>query len=405
MTGTIISQAIPVAISPILTRLYTPEDFGMVALFIAIASTLSVIVTLRYQLAIIQAHDAEDAISLVILSVFIAAAISTISFAVIYFFNEEIQSLFTNQDIGKWLYLVPISIFVTGLYQSLNYWLTRKKIYKTIAFSKVNQGVGSSAVQIALGGGALGALGLISGYIIGQVVSLATLLKHGFSFRNEIKCVQIKRIKENAIKYQVMPKYSAPGAVADNLSVQMPIFILSKYFDMAITGIFSLTFRILNIPLSLVSGAVHQVLHQRLASISDISSTNKIMLFIVKLFLVLLMTMVPFVILVWFYGEALFAFVFGEAWREAGAMAKMLVFAVAIRFAVSPLSAVLALERNIKTGVIWQFTYLFTISTTLIYFSAYPVSDFIRAFVIHEIILYLLYFALILKGVNKKVLG
>lgn len=404
MTGTIIAQAIPVAISPILTRLYTPEDFGVLALFIAIASAFSVIATLRYHLAIVQAHHTKDAISLVFLSAFIGAVVSLISLVAIYFFNEEIQSFFTNKEIGKWLYLVPISIFLSGLYQSLNFWLTRKKVFKTIAFSKMNQGVGSSAVQIALGGGAFGALGLISGYIIGQVVSLATLLKNGFSIRNEFTLLRKERIKENAIKYQAMPKYSAPGTLADNLSVQMPIFILSKYYDMAVTGIFSLTFRILNIPLSLVSGALHQVLLQRLASISNISPF-KTMLFILKLFLVLLITMVPLVIFMWFYGEAFFAFVFGEAWREAGAMAKILVFAVAIRFAVSPLSAVLALERNIKIGVFWQFTYLFTISTVLIYFSSYPISDFIRAFVIHEIILYLLYFALILKGVNKMLVG
>jgi len=32
MTGTTIAQAIPIAISPILTRIYTPEDFGVFAL-------------------------------------------------------------------------------------------------------------------------------------------------------------------------------------------------------------------------------------------------------------------------------------------------------------------------------------------------------------------------------------
>ena len=107
--------------------------------------------------------------------------------------------------------------------------------------------------------------------------------------------------------------------------------------------------------------------------------------------------MIPFIGFIWFFGEDLFAFIFGEAWREAGVMASILVFKVAINFVVSPLSIVLLLDHNIKLGTFWQFIYFITITLTLYIVSSWPLNDFLMALVIHDIILYSLYFVLILK--------
>ncbi|OOE38686.1 hypothetical protein BZG06_16120, partial [Salinivibrio kushneri] len=105
-----------------------------------------------------------------------------------------------------------------------------------------------------------------------------------------------------------------------------------------------------------------------------------------------------------FWGEGLFSFVFGSEWSQAGNFAGYLVIAVAIRFAVSPLSAVLGLEKNIKLGVCWQVLYLFTISVTLYLCSSLSIEHFFIGFVIHEVVLYLIYFSLILKGSKSAAL-
>jgi O-antigen/teichoic acid export membrane protein len=108
--------------------------------------------------------------------------------------------------------------------------------------------------------------------------------------------------------------------------------------------------------------------------------------------------MIPFIGFIGLFGEDLFVIVFGESWRVAGEMAAILVVAVAIRFAVSPLSSVLALDHNVKIGVLWQFIYLITITTTLFYFSSFSIASLLYAFVVHEVLLYLLYLLLILKS-------
>ena len=194
-----------------------------------------------------------------------------------------------------------------------------------------------------------------------------------------------------------MPQYSTWGALADSASLQMPILIMTKFYEMNIVGIFSLTFRVLNLPMSLFSQALSQVLFQKVAQMHH-TEPHKINFLILKLFLILISMTIPAIAFIWIFGEDLFAFVFGEPWREAGVMASILIVAVAIRFAVSPLSPVLVLEPNVKLGTLWQFIYLVTITATLYIFSSWSVSDFLMAFTIHEVILYMLYFVFILKG-------
>ena len=398
MTGTTIAQAIPIAISPILTRMYTPSDFGVLALFVAITSIVAVIATLRYELAIVQPQRDEEAVSLVVLSASIASFMSLVSLIVVHVFNEELQLWLGSPEVGPWLYLVPVSVFFTGLYQSLNYWHTRKKIFRSIAVSKLNQGVATASVQVGTGFGSIGSAGLIWGYLIGQFIALITLFKKSLADDKRIfKNVKYDQIKSNAIKYQKMPKYSTLGALADRLSLQMPILIISKFYEMAQTGMFSLTFRVLSLPMSLVSGALSQVLFQKISKMHHESPTQ-IKATILKMFFVLVAMMIPFVTFILLFGEDLFAIIFGDPWREAGGMASILVFAVAIRFAVSPLSAVLALEHNIKIGVLWQFIYLISITMTLFYFSSFSITKLLYAFVVHEVLLYLLYLSFILKG-------
>jgi len=405
MTGTTIAQAIPIAISPILTRLFTPSDFGVLALFVAIASIIADIATLRYELAIVQPHSDEDAAALVVLSAIIASVISMLFLVFIYVFNGELQLWLGRPDLGPWLYLVPVTVFITGLYRSLNYWYTRKKLFKNIAISKINQGVGTAAVQVGAGLATTGPAGLIWGYILGQVIALITLIKkNSTDERKMFRRVKYQQIKLNAIHYQKIPKYSTFGVLADILSLQMPVLVISKFYDMAQTGSFSLTFRVVSLPMSLVSGALSQVLFQNISKMHR-ESPNQIKAEVLKLFFLLLALMIPFVGFIWLFGEDLFAVVFGEPWREAGKMAAILAIAVAIRFAVSPLSVVLALDHNVKLGVIWQFTYLSTITITLIYFSSFSIDILLYAFVVHEVLLYLFYLLFILKGSTYMVVN
>lgn len=397
MTGTSVAQAIPIAISPVLTRIFTPEEFGLLALYSALVAVISVVASLRYELAIVQPQKDEDAFALLLLSIFITFLVAIIVFVVVFVFGHEIANALNNSDIIPWLYLLPFSILMSGVYQAFNYFLTRQESYKTISIAQVTRNLGGASGQMTLGwlhvAGAL-----ILGQIIGSLVSVVVMIKNVLPSIIKGKAKpDLTLIASNAKRYDSFPKFSALGALADSASVQMPIFMLTRYFTGEATGMFSLTFRVLNLPMTIMSQALSQVFFQRIATM-QYGSSHLIRVHLFKLFVFLMMMMLPFVALIWFFGEPLFAFVFGEAWREAGRIAGVLVFAIAIRFPVSSLSPILTLDKNVKLGVLWQFIYLVTISSTLIFFAGEPLYTFLIAFTLHEVVLYSLYFLFILKG-------
>ena len=227
MTGTSIAQALPIAISPILTRLYTPEEFGLFALYVAIASIAAVVVTGRYELAIMLPKENGAAINITSLALCLTCVLSSILFLLIIIFNKNITYLLGSPEISNWLYFIPLSTLLVGIYQSLSYWNNRQGSYKNMALSRVSQGSASATVQLSCGYKALGAAGLIGGHILGQAISTFLLLRIMFHHdKRELKQVSQKNIILQAKKYSHFPKFMIPGQLANVTSSYVPILLL-----------------------------------------------------------------------------------------------------------------------------------------------------------------------------------
>jgi len=401
MTGTAIAQAIPIAISPILTRIYTPEDFGVFALYLAVVSVFNVIATGRYELAIMLPEEDGDAANIVLLSILIAVVVSFFSLIVVFFFNNEISIFLGNPEISGWLYFVPISIFFSGVYQSLKYWNNRNRQYRRMGKSNVLQTSSASITQVGLGLLLFRVGGLITGNLLGLFSGICLLAKptRDSFFKKKYK-LQIEAVITNARQYKKFPLYSSFGALLNSAASQIPVFIISKFFGAASTGFYSMAFKILNKPLTLISGAISKVLFQRV-SILHHNNPELLRPFILKIFIILTTVVVPFVVVFFLYGTQIFAWLFGSNWAVAGNYASILSIAVAVRFVVSPLSSVLALEHNLKKGVLWQTVYFFTVTSVLILASKLEILLFLKILVVHEIILYGIYFAIIVKSTES----
>ena len=398
VTGTTIAQALPIAIMPILTRLYTPEEFGVFALYLAITSVFAVIATARYELAIMQPRDDVDAASLVIVSLIISFIISSITLGIVYIFNQSITNFLGNPTIKNWLYCVPLAVLLTGIYQTFNYWSARKKKFKRLSLVRVLQGISTSFGQLSMKYGFGGSSGLILGVIAGQVISTGVFAKMVWKEdKSLLKQLSNQIIITDIKKYQKYPLFSSLGALLDSAALQMPVFILTKVFGSYTTGMFSLIFRALNLPMVLIAGSISQVLFQQILIIHN-DEPEALYRYVLKIFFTLLMMTLPLIILMSLYGKEIFILVFGQNWAEAGKLAAPLSIAVAVRFAVSPLSMVLAMDHNLKKGFYWQLTYFITIVTTLSLATCFDLYPFVMIFVIHEVILYGLYLHLILRG-------
>ena len=399
MTGSSLAQAITLALSPILTRLYSPEDFGQLATYIAIVSVVSVVASLRYELAITQPEHDEDAMAIVFLSIFITVSISSFLFLALYFFGSGLLSSLGAKSISAVVYLIPVSVLIVGFYQTLNYWNIRKGRYKQVALGKFSHNIGMGGGQVLFSG--MSGYGLIFGCIVGQFLYLLVFLKSFWvKDKHNVKMLNGACIKNSARSLGTFPVYSSAGALANTTSLQMPIFVLNNFYPGSVVGMFSLTFRVLGSPAVLISTSVSQVLLQRVSK-AQFSPSENLMSLVIKLLLLLIVAFIPFGVLIYLFGGNIFAFAFGSEWRAAGDYATIVIFAIWVRFSVSPLSSVMMIKKNVKKGVCWQFLYFLTLTTTLLFFSDEKIEILLLAFTVHEIVLYLLYLLIILTSIRK----
>lgn len=353
ITGTTIAQAIPVAISPILTRIYTPEDFGLFALYTSIVSILAVIATCRYELAIMIPEKDEDAVNIVGLSILISLSISTCLCVVIWMFNEQIVYLLGNPDISKWLYLVPINVLITGIYQSFNYWSNRKKKYKRLAFRNVSQSTSNAAISLGLGASQISSGGLIIGSLLGQVIATGILGKQVLREDNHLtKFINKNEIKKQATIYKDFPLFSTWSGWLNTVSVQFPMMILTSCFNSTVTGFYSLSHRLLNIPLSLVGSSVGQVFFQKANEVkNDEVQLKEITYHMYKKLLYI--GLIPMMLVLGF-GDLLYSLIFGPNWEIAGNYARVLSIWLLFVFISSPLSTLFDTLGKQKQGLLFN---------------------------------------------------
>lgn len=401
MTGTTIAQAIPIAITPILTRIYTPEDFGVLALFIAISSIFGSIANARYDLAIMLPKKDEDAINIFALGFLITSIISLILLVIIILFNEDLTNMLNNKEIGIWLYFVPIAVFFMSLFNLLSYFNTRKKYYKDIANATIIKSIILAIIQLSIGFVKNGASGLISGQILSQMFANMRLFKN--IIKDKVLISKIKKVKIIALmkRYKDFPKFSMWATLSNNLSVHLINILISSFYGIVTLGFYSLVQKVLAIPSMLIGNSIGQVFFQQ-ASIEKQETSN-----VVKTFNLTIKKIFPIGII--FFGilfiviEDLFAFIFGEEWRIAGVYAKITIPLFFVRFIIAPFTLVPIVFEKTKIDLYFQIGLLINYIIVFTFGNYYMHTSFNNLlYMITSIITlyYILYFVLLNKMKN-----
>lgn len=358
MTGTTIAQAIPIALSPILTRFYTPEDFGVLALYMAVCGIVSTVATARYELAIMLPAEEEGAINLVALSMAVAVAVSVLTLIVVIVFNGPIARLLGNKEIGGWLYFIPVSILLTGIYQSLNYWANRKQHYRRMANSRVMQSVGTVGTQVAGGWADTGAGGLIAGSLIGQVLATLQLARVTWTDnRALLRLLSARKCGEVARRYIDHPKYLVVSHGVSSVYAQIPIFFISKFYSLIGTGHVSFASRMVSLPSALVANAIGDVFRQRAAE--DFIKYGKFDSVFIKTLGRTALLGLPFFFVFFFFSEHIFALMFGENWRVAGRYARILAVSSYFAFVFTPIDKGALIREKLGYIFHWHLFRLF----------------------------------------------
>lgn len=356
--GTILAQAIPIGISPILTRLYSPEDFGILALFTSMTAIFGAISTAKYEMAIMLPKEEKEALNILYLSVIIATAFSLFLFVVVFFCGNSIVDILEEPQIKPWLYFVPLSVLFLGIFNALNLYNTRKKNFKTIAISQIYKSSGMGATQVGLGLLKMGGFGLILGQIV-SFVSGNFILYENLVREHSIKeTFDKKLVREMAKRYNRFPKLSLPGNLMNVLTLNVINFLISAIYSTGILGFYSLAKRMLGMPSILLGKNISQVYFQKMSATKN--SDEDLETVFLSTFKKLLLVSLPVFFIAFFIVEPIFAFVFGEEWRVAGTYAKIIIPLAGFRFISSALSPTINIFEKQQYSIIINGVLLLT---------------------------------------------
>jgi len=353
-------------------------------------------------MAIVLPKEDRDAVNILLLSVLITLFVGGLLLICVIIFNKEISLLLGNTSLSFWLYFIPFSVILTGLYKTFNYWCNRKKRFKNISVSRVSDSLSKASSNLIFGYLKITPGGLIFGMLIGQLISTLALLRQNLKEIISLKHFFSKQtIRVQAKKHKDFPLYSLPNTLLNVFSLQIIIIIIAHLFSNSFVGLYSFAFRMLSIPISLIGVSVGQVFYQKFSELYN--SNGNLRKMILKtwssLFLIGILPMT--IMIIW--GSDVFSFVFGEEWKDSGRMASFLSVMLFFMFISSPTSSafiVLGLQR-----ISLFFGIYLLITRPLAFYIGYYYKDFYLALtvlVIMEVIQILVYNYIIWIKTGKK---
>lgn len=337
--GTVFAQGLTVLAMPVLTRLYTPRDMGVLAVYAALLGIISVAACLRLDIAIPLPKSDEDGANLLA-----AALVSTVSISVAVGIvaasaPDSIAHWLRTPELSSYLWLLPIGVFFAGGSNALQFWATRKKAFARIARTKIEQSVGATSVQIGLGSFGVRSIGLIIGQIISGGTGFFSLGRRALrEDRATLRSINISAIRRVVKEYDRFPKFSTFDSLANVASTQVPILLIAAKATPLEAGFLLLAMRVMQAPMGLIGGAIAQVY---LSRAPQEYRTGSLAPFTQRVLGGLIKTGVGPLLFAGIVAPSVFGVVFGSQWQRAGDLVVWMTPWFVLQFLVSPVSMVL----------------------------------------------------------------
>lgn len=352
--GTAGAQLMMVLALPLLTRLYSPEDFGLLAVYAGVLGLFTVIASLRYELAIPLPEDDQIAANLVVLCLLTVLGMTAVSALLVWFAGGATTVALGVPVLASYLWLLPIGVLMVGVYQTFSYWAIRTKQFPTIARTRLRQAFTTIGIQLLAF--KAGSVALLLGQACGQGMGSITLVR-GALARPEFRQWSWKGMYGAARRYRQFPMFSTWSGFFNTAGSQLPPLMLAALFGAGAAGLYVIAHRVLAMPMSLIGQAVGNVFFSNAAKayregdlgplVSDVH--DKLANIAMPPALVLMVS-----------GPELFTLVFGEEWRKSGELARWMAPWLYMVFITSPLSTLYSIMEKERQGLIFQVVLLAT---------------------------------------------
>lgn len=343
MSGTVMAQILGLLFAPIIHRYYLPEETAELELFMRIVAVVAALSTLRYELALPITKNDSHSFRLYRIALRTTVIVTIICFIIILYPAISSQSV----DKAFFYILMPVAVFFLAINNMGTNWAIRNKFFRSISFARISNSIGANLTKVGLGALNFGSIGLIMGMVVGAILATTMFIYDFFKAKNKFK------IKSNsprnfvlAREYDEFPKVSLPHVLMDLGRDLLVAVLLLKLFSKEDFGLYGLSYRMLKMPLIFIGVALGQVFFQKCAvKVNAKEDIVPIMRKAVKT--LMLFSIVPFTI-IFFFGEELFTFVFGEEWRGAGRFSEIMTPWFMMNFIVSPISGIPVILRRQK---------------------------------------------------------
>ncbi len=322
LTGTAMAQAIPLAISPLLTRLYSPEAIGLQTLFMGWAAALGVAATCRYDLAVVLPDKEEDADHLTALVLTLCAGVLLLLALTVTLFGPALRDAAGYPGQHSWLWLLLPMLAGTTLTLLASAHAARARHFTPVARAAVFNQAAYALIAVAVGLLGAQADGLVWAKVGGQAVAAATvLLVFGASLRRALRGIQWASLRASAARYRQFLIYNTPYSLIGTVARDMPIFVFAAMSATSAAGFYGLTRSVLMAPTLLVSNALSQVFYREAVALRGSPRLLALTLALLRLGL---MAGAPLFAFCALWGDEVFALLFGQGWRRAGEYAMIM---------------------------------------------------------------------------------
>jgi O-antigen/teichoic acid export membrane protein len=346
--GTAGSQVISVAAAPFLTRLYGPEGFGVLATFASILALLNVVSSLRYELAIVVPEDDDEAVALVWLCFGLVAISTGLTVLGVLLLGDQLVGWLNEPAIKPLLWLLPVGVLLSGVYQPLSYWAVRRKLFGLLAQTKLRQSIFGVATNVAAA--QLGTIGLLLGQIVSQSAGFVAILRQSGALLL-IPAVTPAVLGRTLRRFSHFGIYDTPAGLINAIGNQVPNLIFASAFGAAQLGQLALAQRLLLLPVGLIGSAVGQVFlsqaaeRYRTGTLLELIQQASRKLFLYGLAVAALACLVL---------APLMPALFGKEWEPTRQIIPLLIPLFLGQLVVSPLSNAFIGSEAMRLGLVFQ---------------------------------------------------
>lgn len=340
--GNAVAMVVPILAAPVLGRLYSPADYGMLAQYMAPAAVLAVLASLQFQHAIIAERTERGAAQVAWLPLVgsLAAAVLTVVLVTLLW-----RPLLAGSAAGAWFWLLPLTVAGAGVMAAGSFLANRHRRYGWMARLQSGQVVATVTSSIALGFLRWGADGLLAAYFLGQLVQIGAYLWLLRDLRAKIlPRPGMARLRVLVRRHWKFPAFTLPSEFSSQINMQAPVFAMSALGADTTLGAFTRARQLVSMPVTVVGQSVAQVFRREASELYR--ETGNCRALMRRTALWLFAVGIGPCLMFMFCAPWLFAVYLGPAWLEAGELARILAPMLLLRVIVSPLTTVLFFTGN-----------------------------------------------------------